>query len=523
MEEINNSNNFLKVQTAYIKDPLALYYDLTKDTSNTILLESLEVQTQAGTNSLLGISSALKFICNENDVTVKILNNNGKAAAKQLLDYTSSDVKITHNSDLEFTLSFPKVCDIIDEDSRLKHLNVLDALRSALKITPQSTNSQDIFLAGIFGYELIESFENLPSIQTNNNSCPNYCFYLLDTRIRIDHKAKTTYIDAVAFNEEEQKKLVKKLALLKEKLDFYKEIKRPDELSIIGKHVSVDITDREFCKQVKTLKDKILEGEIFQIALSRTFSIECPSTINAYYRLKHSTPSPYMFYLADDDFTIFGASPESSIQYNNQNQQVQINTIAGSKARVINNDGFIDLDLDTKIELELRQNEKERLQHLMYVDLARNDIARISETSTRFVKDFFNVERHSQVMYLVSRIAGKLRTDLDALYAYQSCLNSSSLTGTPKIKAIELIRQTEQKRRGSYGGAIGFLRGNGDMDTCIVMHSAFVKDSIAYVQASSTISNESSPIDVANKTRDNASSILNAIAISHGTTLMEIM
>ena len=193
--------------------------------------------------------------------------------------------------------------------------------------------------------------------------------------------------------------------------------------------------------------------------------------------------------------------------------------IAGTRGRALRPDGTIDQDMDSRLELELRQDKKENAEHLMLVDLARNDIARISESGTRYVKDLLNVDRYSHVMHLVSRVVGTLRKDLDAIHAYQACMNMGTLTGAPKIMASSLIRQTEKTRRGSYGGAIGFLSGDGSMDTCIVIRSAFVKDGKAYVQAGCGVVYDSKPIDEANETRKKAAAVLNAIALSHGTNL----
>ena len=230
-----------------------------------------------------------------------------------------------------------------------------------------------------------------------------------------------------------------------------------------------------------------------------------------------------MFYMNDSDFVIFGASPESSVKFTAKTRQVEMYPIAGTRGRGKNEDGSINLDLDSRIELELRQDKKENAEHLMLVDLARNDIAKISEPGTRHVVDLLNVDRYSHVMHLVSRVVGTLRKDLDALHAYQACMNMGTLTGAPKIKATELIRQTEKTRRGSYGGAIGFLSGNGDMDTCIVIRAAFVKDGIAHVQAGCGVVFDSVPIMEAQETQKKAAAVLNAIALSHQTTLKEIM
>jgi len=155
-----------------------------------------------------------------------------------------------------------------------------------------------------------------------------------------------------------------------------------------------------------------------------------------------------MFYLRDQDFTLFGASPESALKYSKATNQVEIYPIAGTRPRGKNRDGSINLDLDGRIELELRCDVKEKAEHMMLVDLARNDVARISEPGSRYVADLLKVDRYSHVMHLVSRVVGQLRSDLDALHAYQACMNMGTLTGAPKIRAMQLIRQVEQQRRG---------------------------------------------------------------------------
>jgi anthranilate synthase component 1 len=171
----------------------------------------------------------------------------------------------------------------------------------------------------------------------------------------------------------------------------------------------------------------------------------------------------------------------------------------------------------------MRNDKKEVAEHLMLVDLARNDLARISQPGTRYVKDLLKVDRYSQVMHLVSHVVGQLRPDLDAIHAYQACMNMGTLTGAPKIRATELIRGVEKKRRGSYGGAIGWISGSGDMDTCIVIRSAFVKNSVAYVQAGAGIVYDSVPQSEADETFNKAKAVLSAIATAHGTTIKEII
>lgn len=190
-----------------------------------------------------------------------------------------------------------------------------------------------------------------------------------------------------------------------------------------------------------------------------------------------------MFFMQDDEFTLFGASPESALKYDAGNRQIEIYPIAGTRPRGRRADGSLDLDLDSRIELEMRTDHKELAEHLMLVDLARNDLARICQAGSRYVADLTKVDRYSFVMHLVSRVVGTLRADLDVLHAYQACMNMGTLSGAPKVRAMQLIAASEGTRRGSYGGAVGYFTATGDLDTCIVIRSAYVEDGIATVQA----------------------------------------
>ena len=275
--------------------------------------------------------------------------------------------------------------------------------------------------------------------------------------------------------------------------------------------VSVDLSDEQFCNHVLDLKQHILAGDIFQVVPSRTFSLPCPSPLLAYAKLKESNPSPYMFYMQDAAFSIFGASPESALKYERESNQVEIYPIAGTRPRGKRPDGSIDRDLDSRIELNLREDTKEKSEHIMLVDLARNDVAKVSRPGTRYVKDLLKVDRYSHVMHLVSRVVGQLRDDLDPLHAYQACMNMGTLVGAPKVSAATLIREVEKKRRGSYGGAVGYLNGQGDMDTCIVIRSAFVKNGTAYIQAGAGVVYDSVPQAEADETRAKAQAVIGAV------------
>ena len=165
--------------------------------------------------------------------------------------------------------------------------------------------------------------------------------------------------------------------------------------------------------------------------------------------------------------------------------------------------------------LEMRTDHKELSEHLMLVDLARNDLARICTPGSRYVADLTKVDRYSYVMHLVSRVVGELRHDLDALHAYRACMNMGTLSGAPKVRAMQLIAEAEGRRRGSYGGAVGYFTAHGDLDTCIVIRSALVENGIATVQAGAGVVLDSVPQSEADETRNKARAVLRAIATAH--------
>lgn len=277
--------------------------------------------------------------------------------------------------------------------------------------------------------------------------------------------------------------------------------------------------DADFCELVAKMQQHIAIGDAYQVVPSRGFVIDCPQPLQTYRYLHDADPSPYMFYIATDDFELFGASPESSLLHSAKTSQVAIRPIAGTRPRGFAPDGSIDHELDIRLELELRSDAKEVAEHVMLVDLARNDVARISAPGTRKVTQLLRVDRYSRVMHLVSEVTGQLASDLHPLDAFRASMTMGTLTGAPKLRAAELIRQYEGTRRGSYGGAVGYLRGDGELDTCIVIRSAFARGGKAIVQAGAGVVSDSVPQREADETAHKASNVLRAIAAAQGKTL----
>lgn len=507
----------------YVDDPLAAFAHLCNNTHNALLLESAEIDSKDDLQSLLMVDAALRIECRGNRVDIQALTGNGSSVLGLFKTHCPDGLNITAATETSLTLFCEQANSELDEDSRLKAASVMDALRIVVnRITPIRNHPHAVFLGGVFAYDMLAGFEKLPEVAEGQNDCPDFVFYLAETLITVDHQTRETQLIGSVFSGENVAQnyfaVAQRLESIHQQLHDMpsKPTLTTQNASQNGQtlnniDVSVDVDDETYCNHVIALKQHILAGDIFQVVPSRTFSLPCPSPLLAYAKLKESNPSPYMFYMQDAEFSIFGASPESALKYDSASNQVEIYPIAGTRPRGKRADGTIDRDLDSRIELDLREDTKEKSEHIMLVDLARNDVAKVSRPGTRYVKDLLKVDRYSHVMHLVSRVVGQLRDDLDALHAYQACMNMGTLVGAPKVSAATLIREVEQKRRGSYGGAVGYLNGQGDMDTCIVIRSAFVKNGTAHIQAGAGVVYDSIPQSEADETRAKAQAVIGAV------------
>lgn len=505
----------------YLADPSAAYQQLCADSRYSLLLESAEIDSKDELKSLLLVDAAVRLECQGAEVYCQALSDNGIAVIQLLATALAEQIPSEKSADGKaLRLSFPAPDATLDEDSRLKAPAVFDALRAVIQqIKPLRAHANALFLGGAFAYDLLASFETLPDVSASENSCPDFVFYLAETLLLIDHTTKQTEILGSVFSgpnvADSYFAISQRIEQIAAQLQDLPPATKDKQQQVSIDQLKVCKSDEVFKQDVLALKDNILAGDIFQVVPSRTFSLPCPSSLAAYRLLKQQNPSPYMFYLQDQAFTMFGASPESALKYSATSNQVEIYPIAGTRPRGKNPDGSINLDLDSRIELNLREDKKEKAEHLMLVDLARNDVAKVAKPGSRYVKDLLKVDRYSHVMHLVSRVVGQLREDLDALHAYQACMNMGTLVGAPKVSAATLIRHVEKQRRGSYGGAVGYLNGAGDMDTCIVIRSAFVKNGTAYIQAGAGVVYDSDPQAEADETRNKAQAVISAIVAAH--------
>jgi len=516
----------------FCADPIALLQQLSSDKStNRMLLESSEIDSKSQLKSILMNKAALRIECTRQQVTITALTANGKNALIFLAEQFEASTTKSEKNQLQLTVCYPspsahlvdnKKPESFDEESRLKRLTPIDCLRK-INQTFNSKSNQPfaVFLCGLFSFDFIASFEDLPDAPFGDNGCPDYVFYLAEELVIFNHQTQQTNIMMNVFSGEDSEKNYydqsRRIEVISSALTQSQSSENSDLISanqLNDKNIGCDISDKEYEQIVVEVKKEIVSGNIFQVVPSRTFSLECKNTLSSYQHLKETNPSPYMFYMQDQDFVLFGASPESALKFQKSTNKVELYPIAGTRTRGKFKDGQIDHDLDKRLEAELKLDTKEISEHMMLVDLARNDIARISDVGSLQIPRLLEVDRYSQVMHLVSCVQGSLKSELDCFHAYQACMNMGTLTGAPKIKATEIIRKTEKKRRGSYGGAVGYINTHGDMDTCIVIRSAYCKNGTAHIQAGAGIVFNSQPKAEADETRSKANAVIHAILLS---------
>ena len=472
--------------------------------TNTLLLESAEIVDKSGTKSIIGASCALKVICNDLKVVIKAVNDNGCA----LIPLLAAKLNATSFDERTINLTYVRPPKNIDEETRLKFPSPLDALRA---VQDTLKEFKDITFAGIIAFDFINNFEEIADVPQGLNTCPDLVFNLYDISVVFDHINKKAVVHGYAFNERNKNDCLIKAYKLKESLDAFNAQLNLKNPKIEALNYSVNIEDKEFGDLVLKIKDHIIKGDAFQVVPSRVFSLPCRDAFLSYAYLKEDNPSPYMYFIQDEDFTLIGASPEFALRYDKKSNEVSISPIAGTRPRGIGADDEIDPDLDARIELELRMDQKEVSEHIMLVDLARNDLARIAKPGTRQVENLLHVDRYQSVMHLVSDVKAKLKDNLDALHAYQASMNMGTLSGAPKIMAHKIIYRCEGVKRGSYGGVVARLETDGSFDSCIAIRSAFIKNGTAYIQSGCGVVFDSDPKAEAMETVNKARSVIRAV------------
>jgi len=364
---------------------------------------------------------------------------------------------------------------------------------------------------GYMGYESITWVEDIPIYKKDNMQCPDAIFMLFHDLIAFDHlQNQIILISNVQIEDRMDRKKAyedahARIDIMGEDLHTDIDYQTPSRQQ--QSELSSNFTKAEFEDAVLKAKEHIKAGDIFQLVLSQRFHRQTSADPLTLYRaLRSINPSPYMFHLKLHDFDIIGASPELLVKV--EDGEIEIRPIAGTRQR-----GGDEAE-DTRLAEDLLKDEKEKAEHLMLVDLGRNDVGRAAVFDSVCVKEFMVVEYYSHVMHIVSDVRGKLQDGKDVFDALYSGFPAGTLTGAPKIRAMEIIHDLEPHRRGIYSGAIGYFDFTGDMNTCIAIRTMIVKDENAYFQSGAGIVHDSNPEKEFEETVSKAKAINSAIDLA---------
>ncbi|MCD6384727.1 anthranilate synthase component I [Candidatus Sumerlaeota bacterium] len=446
------------------------------------LLESVENEENIGRYSFLGTSPSIIF----------------KSKGKEVnLIYTQANNEEVFTSD-----------------------NPLDVLKEVMgRFQPAQGEYMPPFAGGAVGYiayDVVRNFERIPDTNPDDLNLPDYFFMITDTLIVFDHVKHKMILVANAFvrdnPEQAYDEAVHKLEILYERLR--RPVAEPDEEMVADKSsletdstVTSNFTREEFERAVRKTKEYIFAGDIFQCVLSQRWkkTIHC-DPVDIYRALRIINPSPYMFYLKFGELKLIGSSPEILVKVTGN--KVQLRPIAGTRPRGANPDE------DEQLIKELLADPKERAEHIMLVDLGRNDLGRVCRFGTVRVDDLMVIEKYSHVMHIVSDVIGELRPDKDIYDVLAAAFPAGTVTGAPKIRAMEIIDELENVRRGPYAGAVGYFSFTGNLDSCITIRTIVVKGNEAYVQAGAGIVADSVPEREFAETENKARGPLKAIEMA---------
>ena len=457
---------------ADLDTPLSVYAKLA-NLPYSYLLESVEGGERFGRYSIIGLPSKKVFKINEHEIS--IFYN------QKLIE------KITHENPLDYI------------DSYLKSFKIPEDV-----YLPRYSGG----LAGYFGYETIQYIE--PKLAKNyledKLGLPDVLLMLSDEVIVIDNVSGklflVNYIDPSLDNAYENalKKIDALLAKLSKGIDL-KDVSNFDHSEPVS-----EFGEDHYKEAVDKIKNYIYEGDVMQVVLSQRMSQPFKyNPLSLYRSLRSLNPSPYMFFYHMEDHFVVGASPEILVRL--ENKKVTVRPIAGTRPR------GKDEASDTALEKDLLSDPKELAEHVQLMDLGRNDIGRVSRAGSVNVTDNMMIERYSHVMHIVSNVEGLLRENLSAMDVLKATFPAGTVSGAPKVRAMEIINELESSKRGVYAGAVGYLGFNGDMDVAIAIRTAVIKDNFLYVQAGAGIVADSIPQNEWDETKNKARAILRAVEL----------
>nr|WP_233522930.1 anthranilate synthase component I [Peribacillus saganii] len=378
---------------------------------------------------------------------------------------------------------------------------VLDILKGLLKEVELPEVSLPFFggAVGYLGYDVIRQYEEIGGVSVDELEMPEAHFMFYRDIICYDHAEQSVYIVALKTGDEQKEDLLDRIEEKKKQIRGNSSAEEPMKLEKLT--FTPSISQHRFEQMVNTAKEAIIAGEVFQVVLSQRLMADYHSDPFLIYRkLRLSNPSPYMFYIDFTDYVVLGSSPESLIKV--KNREVITNPIAGTRKRGATKEE------DMFLETNLLEDEKELAEHKMLVDLGRNDIGRVCEVGSIQIPVYMKIERYKYVMHIVSEVSGILRKDVSGLDALAACLPAGTVSGAPKIRAMNLISELEDSKRGVYSGAVGYVAFNGDLDFALAIRTMVIKDNTAYVQAGAGIVYDSVPETEYEETLNKAKALL---------------
>ena len=367
---------------------------------------------------------------------------------------------------------------------------------------------------GYFAYDIVRQFEKLPTLAEDDLGLDDYQVMYFSTILAFDHLRHRIHIITNIFNdrgieglEARYQDALLRIEQIEKRLIVPLSLPSPMPCMAVPEPQS-NLSESKYYANIETAKSHIRAGDIFQVVLSQRFAmqIEC-DPFDIYRALRFINPSPYMFFLRMDNLHLVGASPEMLVKV--RDGRVEYGPIAGTRPRGSTTEE------DAMLCRELLADEKERAEHIMLVDLGRNDLGRVCSFGSVKVTDLMRIEKYSHVMHLVSSVEGELRKELDCFHALESCLPAGTVSGAPKVRAMEIIEALEPRRRGVYGGAVGYVDFSGNLDTCIALRTLIIKDGVAYIQAGGGIVADSQPNKEREESINKASALIRAVRFAH--------
>lgn len=397
----------------------------------------------------------------------------------------------------------------------------LEAVKEVMSAySPATIDGLPLFFGGAVGYisyDAVRYFEDIPDDTEDDLGFPDMVFMLADTLFVFDHlKHRIAAVANAHVNGDAGKAYDLAVTKIEAMLDALKTpgaAVRPLAFGSapLAKKPASTFTEDGFRDIVSTARERIIDGDILQVVLSQRFSTDVQAAAFDIYRsLRTVNPAPYMYYLSLKDFQIAGSSPEPLVRL--EGDTVMTRPIAGTRSR------GADAEENARLEEELLGDDKEKAEHIMLVDLGRNDLGRVCRPGTVRVDEMMEIERCSHVMHMVSTVCGRLDEEKDAFDAIRACFPAGTVSGAPKVKAMEIIDELEPTRRGPYAGAVGYFGYAGNMDTCITIRTIVVKEGSAYFQAGAGIVYDSEPSFEYRETGHKARALLEAIAMAEAAS-----